>query len=99
MHSLRACFLNDLKNGVHIEVRLAGWWGSNSVGFICLGNEHLVNISIGVDCDCLNAHMLAALNHSSGDLSSVSDEDLVESLGVSHASGVCQTEISSRLVE
>jgi hypothetical protein len=72
--------LDDLKNGVHAEIGVLGGRGSNTIGLISLLNEHGVHIGVGIDCDSLDAHLLCSLDDSAGDLTTVSNEDLVESL-------------------
>lgn len=81
MDSLSSRCLDDFEDGVHSKVGVLSRSRSNAVGLICLLHEHRVHIGIGVNSYCLNAHLLAGLDDSTSDLTTVCDEDLIEGLG------------------
>ena len=74
--------MDNFEHSVHEEIRLIGWGWSNAEGLVSLFNKHGMSISIGVDCNSLNAHLLACLDDSAGDFTAVSDQNAVESLRV-----------------
>jgi len=82
VNGLRARYPYDLKNSVHKQVTLVGGRGSDTVGLVSLLNEHGVTVSVGVDGHGLDAHLFASLDYSARDLTTVSDKNAIESLGV-----------------
>ena len=80
--------LDDFKDGVHTKIGVLGGRGSYTIGLISLLNEHGVHIGIGIDGDSLNTHLLCCLDDSASDFTTVSDKNLVESLGEGLASVV-----------
>jgi len=82
MHGLGARSLNNVEDSVHLQIGLVGGRGSNSVCLVCLLDKHRVAVGVGINSDGSDSHLLAGLNDTAGDFSSVRDEDLVEGLGI-----------------
>lgn len=81
MDGLSARGLDHIEDDIHAEVGVLGGRGSNTVSLVSFLHEHGVHVGVGVDCDGLDAHLLAGADDTARDLTSVCDQDLVEGLG------------------
>ena len=61
---------------------MVSWGWANTISFVCFFYKHTMLVSIRVNCYSFNAHLFASLDDSSCNLSSVGDENAVESLGI-----------------
>ena len=70
--------LDDVQDGLGVQVALRSGLAAEGVGLIGEADVHGVSIEFGVDGDRLDAHLATRPNDSDRDLSSVSDKDLLQ---------------------
>lgn len=81
MHTISFGLSDDVNYSLNIEVWIIRRGTSYSISLVSLSYKHRMSISIRVHSHSFDVHFSGCLDHSSGDLASISNQDFVNGRG------------------